>query len=69
MEVLQLNHLNPHYALQELNKISAAMRQNREALKKPQPNEPLRQINSSPTGVDSGEMTIADYKKASWLKA
>lgn len=68
IEVVQLNHLNPHYALQELNNMSAAIRQNQTASQQKQPREPLSQLNSSPTGIDSGEMTVADYKKVPWLR-
>jgi hypothetical protein len=60
----------PDLAIEELQKLSASIKQNKEALKQnaKQAQEPIGQLKPSVTGVDSGQLSLKDYKNQSWAR-
>jgi hypothetical protein len=66
--LLMLSHTAPHLAVEELQNLSASIKQNSAALKQQTPAEPLSQIKPSTTGTDNGSMNVSDLRKQSWLR-
>ena len=58
----------PALALEELKNLSSSIKTNQKSQSLPTIDEPLDKIKPSTTGIDSGSMTIRDYKKQSWLR-
>ena len=58
----------PALALEELKNLSSSISRNKKSQELPAIDEPLDKIKPSTSGIDSGSMTIRDYKKQSWLK-
>jgi ABC-type transporter MlaC component len=54
---------NPQWGLRELYKLSNSIKANKEALKQPKAEPPLSQIKQSPTGKDSGKLTIQELRR------
>lgn len=54
---------NPELGLKELFKLSASIKANKEAKKQPIAPPPLDQIKPSPTGKDSGKLTIQELRR------
>lgn len=67
-----LNHLatrSPEMARRELMKLSQSISTNEQAkANHVTANEPLSSLKSSVTGVDNGQMSLKDFKNASWLR-
>lgn len=68
--VLMLASTSPQLAVSEMKRLSGSIKKNQEAAqneaKAPQP---LSQVKPSPSGTDSGTMTIKDLRKQDWLAA
>jgi hypothetical protein len=58
----------PALAMDELKNLSSSIKTNQKSKSLPAIDEPLDKIKPSTSGIDSGSMTVRDYKKASWLK-
>jgi hypothetical protein len=50
-------------AIREIKKFSKSLKDNEEAKRIRQPNEPLSQLRPSNTGTDVGAMSVSDYRK------
>jgi len=59
----------PHLAQQEIRKLSNSIKENQKAQQNATPKEPLSQLKPS-TAIpgDNGKMSVADFRKQSWLK-
>lgn len=68
LHTLSMSH--PKLAKKELEKLSASISQNQQALENNVSTQaPLSRLKSSTnTGVDSGNMSIRDFKNATWLR-
>lgn len=67
--LLTLSQAAPHLAVMEMQKLSESIKKNQQATDQhKQANEPLDQIKPSTTGTDNGSMSVADFKKQSWLR-
>jgi hypothetical protein len=60
---------NPQGAYQEMQKLSASIKQNKTAANFQSPNDPLSQIKTSPTGIDNGLLSVSDRRKSPALRA
>lgn len=69
VKLRQLYAINPQLAMEEMNNLSASIKQNEAAKNAKTPNEPLSQIKSTTTGTDNGSMSVRDYKKDSFFRA
>jgi predicted oxidoreductase len=57
-------------ALSQMREISSSIKANQDAVANhPRVNNPLSQVNPSVAASDSGNKTISDLRKASWLRA
>lgn len=59
---------SPRLAQMELNKLSASIKANQEALKQPKVDAPLSQIRASTIGGDDGNLSVSDYRAQDWLR-
>lgn len=62
---------SPKLAQIELNKLSASIRANQEAMKQPKVDAPLSQIRASNIGGDDGNysnMSTSDFRNQPWLR-
>lgn len=59
---------SPKLAQIELNKLSASIKANQDALKQPKVDAPLSQIKSSKIGGDDGNYSVADFMAQDWLR-
>lgn len=59
---------SPRLAQTELNKLSASIKANQEALKQPKVDAPLSQIRASNIGGDDGNLSTSDYRSQDWLR-
>lgn len=69
VKLRQLHQISPQLAFEEMQKLSASIKQNDAAQQQKTANEPLGQINHSTTGADNGSLSVRDYKKQDWLRA
>lgn len=58
----------PHLAPQAFKRLSDSIVANKTAADAKKVNEPLSQVKNSYTGTDSGDGTVADYRKLDWLR-
>ena len=61
--VINLANANPNLAIREIQRLSQSIKDNDNVSKAKTANPPLSQISPSPTGSDTGTLTIKDYKK------
>jgi hypothetical protein len=66
--VLLLAKTNPTLAHRQFWDISNSIKANEAALRQPQADAPLDQINPSNTGTDNGLKTVSDLRKAPYLR-
>ena len=66
--ILGMLATNPRGAKEELNKLSNRIKERNKEVSQKNPSKPLSQINPSTAGIDSGDLTLADFKKQSWLR-
>ena len=60
---------SPRLAQMELNKLSASIKTNVEAMKKPKVDAPLSHVKASNIGGDDGkDMSVSDYMNQDWLR-
>ena len=59
---------NPELGKKLLFKLSDSIKKNEEVFKQSPAPQPLDQLKHSPTGTDSGVLTIKDFKKQPWLR-
>lgn len=59
---------SPKLAQMELNKLSASIKANQDAIKQPKVDAPLSQIRASNIGGDDGNMSTTDFRAQSWLR-
>lgn len=59
---------NPQGAMAAMQQLSASLKQNANALAAPRANQPLSQIQPSPTGTDNGVRTVSDLRKSDFLR-
>jgi hypothetical protein len=69
IKIRELNQISPQLAFEEMQKLSASIKQNEAAANQKTANEPLGQVKPSTTCTDNGSLSVRDYKKASWAKA
>lgn len=65
MNVIQYT---PQLASQEFKKLSDSITANKEAVNAKKAKEPLSQVEASYTGVDSGDSSVSDLRKQSYLR-
>lgn len=65
----ELYQFSPQLAFEEIQKLSASIKQNEAGSQQKTANEPLSQVKPSTTGTDNGSLSVRDYKKADWLRA
>ena len=72
MKLGSINNLvenSPPQALKALKSLSASIQQNQQGMSQASPSAPLSRMKSSVTaGADSGEMSVASFKKQPWLR-
>lgn len=61
--IQQLIQVSPQLAFKEINRLSAAIKDNESASNMKVPNAPLTQMKPSNTGTDNGAMTVSDYRR------
>jgi len=66
--ILGMLPTNPKGAREEILNISKTIKNKSAENQKRIPKAPLSQINPSTAGIDSEELTLADFKKQSWLR-
>jgi len=59
---------SPKLAQMELNKLSASIRANSDAMKTPKVDAPLSQIRASNIGGDDSNMSTTDFRAQPWLR-
>lgn len=62
-EVMNAYAWNPELARKALYKLSNSIKANKDAIKQPKAEPPLSQIKPSPTGKDSGKLSIQELRK------
>lgn len=67
--VVMLSNTAPAMAQSLLKRLSDSVKKNEEAVKSERNvNEPLDHLKPSPTGMDSGNLTVSDLRKQDWLR-
>lgn len=67
--VVMLANTAPAMAQSLLKRLSDSVKKNEEAIKSERNvNEPLDHLKPSPTGMDSGNLTVSDLRKQDWLR-
>lgn len=70
LDLIGRESIAPGSSLEHLGKLSASIRNNQDAAKRPKHAEPLSQINASPVGAGDGSAddSLEAYKNADWLQ-
>lgn len=58
-----LAHTQPKLARAEMQKLASSIKANQAAVQQASPREPLGQVTPSVVGTDSGNMSVADFRK------
>lgn len=61
-------YMNPTAAQREIKALSESIKVNDAAKQQNHPKEPLNQLKPSTVGVDNGDMSVSDLRKADWMR-